>query len=113
MKPTDFDTAATHLKDVLGIDLAKHLRFGRPQTLRDFAVLGSLVVIYRYAEALGKPLVVHDMTAGGHESHHLGTELDFDLNTPRRKPLQQLHVIADLLRLREALRAELDAFRLG
>lgn len=113
MLATDFDTASTHLKDLLGIDLARHLVFSRADTLRDFSVLGTLVVVYRYAEALGRRLVVHDMTTGGHESHLLGTELDFDLNAPRRQPLSQLNVVADLLRMRKALAGELEAFRIG
>jgi hypothetical protein len=113
MKATDFTTAASHLNDLLGIDLTKRLVFARPNTLQDFAVVGTLVVIFRYAEALGKTFVIHDMTTGGHQSHYLGTELDFDLNSPRYRPVAQLNVVADLLRIWEGLKPELDAFRIG
>lgn len=113
MKATNFDAASQHLNDYLGIDLTEHLRFSRPGTLRDYSVVGSLVVVYRYAEALERKLVVHDMTTGGHKSHLLGTELDFDLSNRRRDPLEQLHVIGDMFRIRKALGSELDAFRLG
>jgi hypothetical protein len=113
MKATNFDAASQHLNDYLGIDLTKHLRFSRPGTLRDYSVIGSLVVVYRYAEALERKLVVHDMTTGGHKSHLLGTELDFDLSNRRRDPMEQLHVIGDMLRIRKALGSEIDAFRLG
>lgn len=113
MKKTDFTQASTHLKDLLGIDLTKHLSFTRKKTLNNYSVIGSLVVVYRYAEALGKKFVVHDMTAGGHQSHQLGTELDFDVASKRKDPVTQVHVISDMLRIRKALRSELDAFRLG
>lgn len=113
MKETDFATASTHLNQVLGIDLDKHLNFTRASTLKAFSVIGSLVVVYRYAEALGKTLVVHDMTVGGHQSHLLGTELDFDLSSPRKDPITQVNIASDLLRIREELRTELDAFRVG
>ena len=113
MKETTFDEASKHLNDYLGIELTKHLRFSRRGTLTNYSVVGSLVVVYRYAEALGEKLVVHDMTTGGHKSHQLGTELDFDLSSKRRDPIKQVHIISDLLRIRKVLRPELNAFRLG
>src|SRR5262245_52505383 len=113
MQATTFEAAATHLNDYLGIDLTKHLAFTKRDSLRNCAVLGSLVVVYRYAEALGKRLLVRHMTIGGHLSHLLGTELDFDLNSPQRSPIHQLDVIADMIRLRDTLRPQLEAFRLG
>jgi hypothetical protein len=93
--------------------LKKHLAFTREETLRDFSVVGSLVVVYRYAEALGRKLLVRDMTVGGHKSHLMGTELDFDMNKVRRDPMTQLHMTADLLRVRGVLRPDLEAFRIG
>lgn len=113
MYGTDFSAASRHLNDYLGIDLKTHLHFTREETLRDFSVVGSLVVVYRYAEALGRKLVVHDMTVGGHKSHLMGTELDFDMNKVRRDPMTQLHITADLLRVRGTLRPDLEAFRIG
>jgi hypothetical protein len=113
MFKTDFATASTHLHELLGIDLTKRLLFSNAGTLRDFSVVGSLVVVYRYAEALGKKLVVHDMTVGGHESHLLGTELDFDVVGKRKDPMTHLRVVGDLLRLRAVLRPDLEAFRVG
>jgi hypothetical protein len=113
MKKTDFAAASTHLKELLGIDLKKHLSFTREGTLRAFSVVGSLVVVYRYAEAIGKRLVVHDMTVGGHKSHLMGTELDFDLNSLRKDPVTQVNIASDLLRVREVLRPDLEAFRVG
>lgn len=113
MLKTDFATANTHLNELLGIDLEKHVKFSNAQTLRDFSVVGTLVVVYRYAEAVGKKLVVHDMTVGGHESHLLGTELDFDVVGKRKNPMTHLQVVGDLLRMRAVLRPELEAFRIG
>lgn len=113
MTTTNFAAASAHLHELLGIDLKKHLRFTRESTLKSFSVLGSLVVVYRYAEAIGKRLVVHDMTAGGHKSHLVGTELDFDLSSNRKDPIVQLNFAADLLRIRDALRPDLDAYRVG
>lgn len=34
MKTTDFATASTHLHELLGIDLKKHLSFSRESTLK-------------------------------------------------------------------------------
>ena len=113
MMKTDFATASTHLNELLGIDLKKHLHFTKEDTLRDYSVLGSLVVVYRYAEALGKKLIVRDMTVGGHESHLIGTELDFDLNSRHKDPVIQVNIAGDLLRISDSLRADLDAFRIG
>lgn len=53
------------------------------------------------------------MTIGGHKSHLVGTELDFDLSSKRRDPMSQVNIAGDLLRIRESLRPDLDAFRVG
>jgi hypothetical protein len=113
MLPTNFEACGRHLNDYLGIELTRHLRFTNAGTLTDFSVVGSLIVVYRYAEALRRRLVVHDMSTGGHKSHLLGTELDFDMDGRRRNPIEQVHVISDMLRIRRALRPFLNAFRLG
>jgi hypothetical protein len=110
---TTFDKANKHLNDYLDMDLTKHLAFTNPGTLRDFAVVGPLVVVYRYAEELGKRLQVRHMTVGGHQSHHVATELDFDLASKRKDPIVQLNIASDLLRIRESLRRDLNAFRIG
>lgn len=113
MYATDFSTVSTHLYELLGIKLTEHLHIRKEETLKDFAVVGSLVVLYRYAEVLQRKLVVHDMTTGGHKSHLLGTELDFDMDKGRKNPMTQLHITSDLLRIQATLRSELDAFRIG
>ena len=113
MKATDIDEACNYVRGVLGVDLKKHLKFGQPQTFNNFSVLGSVIVLYRYAEAIGQPIILHDMTTGGHQSHHLGTELDFDLKSKRKDAVKQAHITADLLRIRQAIRSKLNAFRIG
>ena len=62
---------------------------------------------------LAKKLVVRDMTVGGHKSHLMGTELDFDLYSPSNDPVLQVNIAGDLLRISDSLRADLEAFRIG
>jgi hypothetical protein len=113
MLETTFEEARTHLRIVLGIELTDHLDFRRPKQLKSFALVGSLVVAYRYATVLGERIVIFDMSSGSHESHHIGTELDFDYGPDTHDAENQMNVIADMLRVREAIAPWLDAFRLG
>lgn len=114
MMKTTYAAASVHLDTVLGIDLERHLEIRRPSTLKYYAVLGALLVIYRYAEALGQRLIIHDMTDGGtHVSHALGTEIDFDHALTPRNAVQQINMASDLLAIREVLRPYLTAFRIG
>ena len=80
MMKANYEEVRWHLGYVLGIHLDQHLRIRRPGTLKHYSVIAALIVAYRYAEALGQKLVIHDMTTGGHKSHQVGTELDFDLD---------------------------------
>lgn len=113
MLKTKYDAANAHLDIVLGINLEKHLEIWNKKSLKHYAVLGALLVVYRYAEALGQKLIIHDMTSDGHESHLLGTELDFDLVSDRRNPVQQINMASDLIRIRDILRPYFNAFRIG
>jgi hypothetical protein len=110
---TTFEEARAHLEIVLRIDLQRHLDFRHPGQLEYYALLGALIVAYRYAEALGQHVVIFDMNTGGHKSHLVGTELDFDYQPEPHDPVNQVNVISDLLRVREAMRPEMNAFRLG
>jgi hypothetical protein len=113
MKATTFDGAIAHVENVLGVTLTDHVEFSSPGTFKNYSVLGSVLTVYRYAEAIGQRLVIHHLTAHGHKSHLLGTELDFDIDGRRKDPLQQVHVISDMLRIRNAMQDRLNAFRLG
>lgn len=113
MLQTTYEEARAHLEIVLGIDLQHQLDFRHPKQLRRYALLGALIVAYRYAEALGKRLTVFDMSTGGHKSHLVGTELDFDYGPDPHDAVNQANVISDLLRVRALMESETDAFRLG
>src|SRR5262249_52231329 len=111
MLETTYEAARAHLQIVLGIDLEHHLEFSQPKQLRRYALLGCLIVAYRYAEALGQRIIIFDMNTGGHKSHLVGTELDFDYAPDPHDPVNQVNVISDLLRVRELMESEVDAFR--
>jgi len=108
-----YEEARAHLQIVLGIDLENHLEFRNKNQLKFYALLGTLVVIYRYAEALGQHMRIFDMSTGGHKSHLVGTELDFDYAPDAHDPVNQINVASDMLRVREAVESEMDAFRIG
>ena len=113
MQEGNFDQVNEHFGAVLGIDLEKHIHFKRKSTLKHYSLTGALLVLYRYAEELGQKIVVHDMTTGGHKSHQLGTELDFDFDAKRKNADKQVNIVSDLLRIRDVLRSDLNAFRIG
>lgn len=110
LKPEEIED---YLEEVAGIDLNSQLDFSRHSTLRTFALAGPLIVLYRYAEQLPFRITVKDMFAGGHQSHCIGSELDFDHSTDKLKVDKQVNMIHDLLLIRQKLRSELVAFRLG
>ena len=113
MMKANYEEVRWHLGYVLGIHLDQHLRIRRPGTLKHYSVIAALIVAYRYAEALGQKLVIHDMTTGGHKSHQVGTELDFDLDANPHKAVPQINMTSDLLCIREMLKPHLNAFRIG
>lgn len=113
MLKANYDAVNAHLNFVLGIDLEKHLELRRKRTLKHYSVTAALLVAYRYAETMGQRLVVHDMTTGGHKSHQVGTELDFDLASDRYDAVKQINIASDLLCIREVLKPRLNAFRIG
>lgn len=114
MLQANFESVDEHLQTVLHIELTSRLRLRRPGTIRTYATIGALVVLYRYAEALHQTLVVHDVASmHGHVSHQLGTELDFTHSERGHSARRQAEVVSDLLRIRSAVRPSLTAFRIG
>lgn len=110
LKPQEIEE---YLNETAGIDLNAELDFSRHGTMRTFALVCPLVVLYRYAALLDFKIKVKDMFAGGHQSHCIGSELDFDHSTDKLNVEKQVKMTNDLLRLRQKLKPELDAFRLG
>ncbi|MFO1350038.1 MAG: hypothetical protein U1F68_04890 [Gammaproteobacteria bacterium] len=109
-----YEQISQHFEDVLRIRLSNWLVINQPRQLNNYALTAPLVVAYRYAEALKKPLAIHDMTREkGHESHKFGSEFDFDLQGDRYNPVTQIAMTSDLLAIREALMPSLKAFRIG
>jgi len=114
MMPATFADARAHLQIVLGIDLENHLQIRNPDQFKFYALLGTLIVIYRYAEALGRHIVIQDMTTGRpHKSHKHGMDLDFDYQPEWYNPVNQVNICSDMLRVGRAMSDRLDAFRLG
>ena len=98
----------------MGIDLERHLDIRHPEQFKTYALLGTLIVVYRYAEALGHHMVIFDMTTGGpHVSHkHDGFHFDYETGA-MFNPVNQANVISDMLRVGRAMNERLHAFRLG
>ena len=117
-KATTFSKLVNHLDSVCSVDLKKHLEFKQTSTIKDYALASSIMVLYRYAEKMGKKIEVRDGIARGHKSHiKLRTEVDFDLDgngdKGKRDPLIQIRLVGDLLGIRDKIKKELAAFRLG
>ncbi len=74
LKPQEIED---YLNEKADIDLNAELDFSRHSTMRTFALVGPLVVLYRYAALLDFKIKVKDMFAGGHQSHCIGSELNF------------------------------------
>ena len=113
---TTFITFKKHLNSVCGIDLETHLEFLKKHTITNYSLATSILVLYRYAEKLGKKIQVRDAIAGGHKSHAaLLTETDFDLleNAVNWKPKIQIELAGDLLVISDKAKKDLSAFRLG
>src|SRR5262245_60955281 len=109
-----YEEARAHLGIVVGIDLEGHLDFRHPKQLKFYSQLGALLVVYRYADALGQRMTIFDIFARGtHESHIYGTDLDFDYGPDPHDPVNQANVISDLLRVKDAMVSQMTAFRLG
>ena len=115
MKPATYQDVRKHLM-WCGIHLESQLELPKRESVKFYAIINPLIVIYRYSEALnqtlGKRIKVFDMNHDGHRSHPLGTELDFDL-PPIHQAKTQVNMASDLLRIRKALSGHLDAFRIG
>jgi hypothetical protein len=104
-----------HLAAVLGINLNDHLDFSKSTTLKTFALVPPLLVLYHYAKAVNFKLQVRDMMASGHKSHCMGSELDFwrSPSSKGKKVAEQAPIIVDLLKLRDKMKPSLNSFRLG
>ena len=101
-----------HLSERATISLNDQLNFTNLASLKSYALVPPLVVLYHYAKAINIKLEVRDMLAGGHKSHDMGSELDFRPAEGSRIKAQ-LPVVADLLRLSEKLKSSLNSYRLG
>ena len=114
-KKTNKQKLREHVKTVCGIDLETRLTISRPNTMKDFALVGPLVVLYHYAGYFEEKIHIQDMVASGHKSHLLGSELDFDSegNEKDLDPIIHIKMAADLLQLKDKMQDRLDSFRLG
>ncbi len=112
VKPLEIEN---YLKDTLSINLNDHLEFSKSATLKTFALVPPLLVLYHYAKAVGFKLEVRDMMASGHLSHCMGSEMDFRRSpaTKGKKVEHQAPIVADLLKLRSKIKSKVDSFRLG
>jgi hypothetical protein len=113
MQIANFAAVDEHLRRVLNITLTQHLEFRRPKGVNNYAIIAPLLVLYRYAEALPQNIVIHDASVGGHQSHLLGTELDFTYSENGHNAMRQAEVVSDLLNVREILAPQVTAFRIG
>lgn len=113
MMAATFEEARAHVQIVLGIDLESHLDILHPDQFTAYALIAPLVVAWRYAEAVGRHIVIFDMTTAGHKSHKSGMDLDFDYAPDPHNPVNQAKVACDMLRIGRALGNQVHAFRLG
>lgn len=109
----NFDAVDVHLRKVLNITLTDRLEFWQPKGVNNYAIIAPLILLYRYAEALPKKIIIHDASVGGHKSHTALTELDFTYAKDGFNAMRQADVISDLLNIRKIMKPQLTAYRLG
>jgi hypothetical protein len=113
MQIANFAAVDEHLRKVLNVTLTNQLQFQRERGVSSYATIAPILVLYRYAEALPQNIIIHDVSVGGHESHLLGTELDFTYSERGHNAIRQAEVVSDLLRIRETMGPQVTAFRIG